>query len=114
MHGVAAAQRQAQHKVALLRNTVLAANQPTGVQLDIHLRATGQGLGHGHGHWQQHLVFIAVIGQVANLHALGQRPLNGARLPSGGQGPIQFGRQAGVTRIFPIGVPATGMAQLQT
>ena len=114
MHGVAAAQRQAQHKITFLRNAFLAAHQPTRAKLDVHLRATGQRLGHGHDHRQQHLVFIAVIGQGANLHALGQRPFNRARLPAGGQRPLQFGRQAGVPRIFPIGVPATGMAQLQT
>ena len=38
----------------------------------------GQHLRRGR-HRQQHLVFVAVIGQVANLHALGQRPFNRAR-----------------------------------
>jgi hypothetical protein len=55
---------------------------------------------------QQVLVLVAVVDQVGKRHRLRVRPGDVGRHSALGQRPVQHGRQAGVTGVFPVGMPA--------
>src|SRR6218665_301449 len=92
----------------LLGQAVLATAQPGGVRGDADVlpqRARREGAGHGHGNGQQHGAFVAEVEQRADGDFSGQGPGDFARLQPGRQGPVQFDRQARISRVFPVGVP---------
>ena len=104
--------RDAQAEVALLGNAFLPAGQPGGVELDLDVAAR-EGRVHGQRHGQQHGAVVTVVGQALQRELARRGPGDLARAHAGGQGPLQFGRQAGVARVFPVGVPVRRVLQLQ-
>ena len=115
VQGRGALHRQAQLKLAFLRDALLTADQPLGLQLDFH--RTHQGhfeIGaYCDGHWQQHRAFVAVVGQGSDGNFLGQRPGDLAHLQARRQFPLQACGQARVAGVLPVSVPMRLVLDLQ-
>ena len=114
-----AVQRQAQRKFTFFGDTLLAADQPRRLELDVQRAGAGRHQRHlevgrdGQWHGQQHRALVTVVGQRANRDLAWQRPRNVASLHARRQRPGQRGGQARIPRVFPVGVPFRLVRQLQ-
>ena len=115
MGGGAAAHGNLQRELSAFGNAFHAADQPAGRQAYLHhagfrrLEVAGNLDRNG----QQHGVFVAVIDQRAYAQGVGRGPVNGSSAQTGGKLPLQFGGQAGVAGVLPVGVPVGLMGQLE-
>ena len=106
-------QGQADRKRRLAWDTNLAANQPAGGGFKLHV-STRQALGRGHLHGQNDLPVVAKIGHRSDPYSMGSGPLNLACRPSGWQLDLPTGRQSGVPRVAPVGMPLRIMLEAQS
>ena len=108
-------QRQAQFKVALLRQALELARQPYGVQAHFHFRRRARLVFRRNfqRHGQQHAALVAEVVQIAHGNHMRHGPGDVARLHAGGQRPVQFCGSARIASVAPIRVPAGGVLQPQ-
>ena len=112
----AALHRHLQAELALFGNALGLAHQPLRLQAHGHLRGERRGAevgAHRHRHRQQHRALVAVVRQVPDRNLARHRPVDLAGGQAGGQRPPQRGRQAGIARVLPVGVPLRLVGQAQ-
>ena len=104
---------QLERELALLRNALLLAGQPVGLQFDLDRTRWRTSLGQGDRHRQQHSAVVSIVGQRAHWQLGRRRPGNVAGLHTSRQRPAQAGGLSAVAGVLPVCMPVGGVGELQ-
>jgi hypothetical protein len=98
--------RDGNAQLRVFRDAGVGANQPARMRRDDNVRTRREPRRDVDVNRKENLTFVAVIDDGAVGDALGYRPRDRPGLEIPGQGPFDRGRQAGIARVQPVGMPA--------